>query len=319
MHSTHDNCCHAIKAILLLALFSIATALVGCGTFLSSSTQATRTAQAIRAQEQATQMALNLLATDAKRTATALTQLERTQQAMYDLAATALAKDQQTTAQIITRAAQATATEQAWGLFVETARNWPLVFAQTFEEDAGIWQTGQESNQFAKLSWGIVEGRYRWQAQARSGFTWWMIPEMQAVDDFYLSVELLPIDGPPDSERGLVLHYTDEESFYALVFDAQEHFSFLLYENGDWNSILPGIQSSAVRVGEANRVEIITEGPAFHIIINGDYLYSISYNHIYRGKIGLLAGLANAGDQATWEFDNLELRAAPAATSHNTP
>ncbi|MGD8753763.1 MAG: serine/threonine-protein kinase, partial [Anaerolineales bacterium] len=73
-----------------------------------------------------------------------------------------------------------TATAESAVSAASVASLWPVVITDTFTVNEHNWFEGQESDQYADLSWEI-DGAYIWQATAKRGFVWRVWPRSDYV------------------------------------------------------------------------------------------------------------------------------------------
>jgi hypothetical protein len=268
-----------MKPLLSLLLLAFLTACAGG----NASPSGTATSQAVRAQAMATQMYNNLF---------------RTQVAeLTHATATAEAAGREATRQA----------EQNLS-FLATARGWPALLNDDFSADNGAWPVGSESDDLASSTWILSGGIYRWEAQAADNFVWWTYFESDPLTDFYLAADLRLVEGPPDSETGLIFRHTGENDYYLAEIDGQGDFSVYSHLNGEWESLLPWTAVAGLDPSQTNRLAVLAEGTQFLFFINDSYLGSLSDDRLASGLTGFAIGLSNPGDKGAWEFDNYELR-----------
>ncbi len=305
---TSDSLGFATMQAVILAVLLCSLLLVACST-TPGENRATRTALAKRNSELATQIAANLQETlrveRRQKTATAVTSVELATQAVYDQQATATAY----IAQRATAAAQSTANAQAIQALIESARNWPPLLVDSFDQTSPGWSIGEKEGQTAHLSWTIAGGKYRWHATAKSSALYWVDPEVPPTSDFYLAVEVQQTSGTPGAQAGIVFR-ASQDSFWCFLVDNQRGLFFGHLLSGDWHTSMP-MQLSAVRPNQSNRLEVVAQGALIVFLINGDNFLQVSNDSLLDGLAGLMIALDKAGDQASWEFDNFELRIPP--------
>jgi len=222
--------------------------------------------------------------------------------------ATSMAEQLQVTNQV--RYAYVTATADALESSLEVARSWPLVFQDPFEEDRDLWPIGVEDDELAKISWEIRDGKYIWEASAYGGFVWWGLPESEIVTDFYLEVEVQIISGPQDAEAGLVFRSDGEDSYYNLGITNAGSYSLYLHSPAGWEAILDWTATSLIKPDQSNKLAVIALGEYFYFFINDSYLTTITDDRLSSGEAGLIIGLSQAGEEASWQFDNYLLRSS---------
>ncbi|MEW5869959.1 MAG: hypothetical protein AB1894_11830 [Chloroflexota bacterium] len=302
--------------VFYLALLAFVPLFTAC-TGTTGENAATRTAQSVLSRDLATQLASSLQETarieDRHNTATAITAKELATQAVYDQNATLTAEFEHSA----TAVAQSTAAAAAIQQLIVDARRWPVQWVDSFDQASSVWTVGEKAGQTGDFNLQIAEGKYRLQAQAKNSLLYWVDPLEPDSTAFYLAVEVQQIGGAPDAEAGLVLR-ASENNFWCFLVDNQQGMFYGQFIDGDWNNSWP-MGSSAVHANAPNRLEIIARGPWMLFLINGENFLQVSNDKLLDGRVGLMISLKQAGDQASWEFDNFELRIPPAAATQTTP
>ena len=86
-------------------------------------------------------------------------------------------------------------------------------------------------------------------------------------------------------------------------------YSFSVLDNNEWTTLIDWTENSAIRHGEVNRLTVLAEGSHFVFFINDQYVGEADDSRLSRGRAGVAIELYNAGDKATFEFDNFKLLA----------
>ncbi len=204
----------------------------------------------------------------------------------------------------------ATSTAQARSQSLSEARQWSLVLSDTFNSDLDIWALGEgEDPALGSVSWEIDGGRYRWAAKASSGFVWWVIPEGEAVGDFYLSVDARQEINPEVGEYGLVFRRDDNEQYYLFEISELGSYAAYIYSLQGWETLIEWTIHPVILPGKFNQLEVLADGPVFDLFINGEYVGGFVDDRLPEGRAGLLVGLSEAGEESSWLFDNFTLKA----------
>jgi hypothetical protein len=262
-----------MKKVLSLSIL-VTLIVVGCSNVVSSSDISTATAQAEKVIGLATQMGYQAL-----KTLDAGTRL-------------------------------ATATVQARQAALSTAKSWPVVLSDTFDRDLDVWSIGEDEDpSLGSVSWAIEGGQYLWHAQAVTGFVWWVIPEGEAVTDFYLSVDASQVSDPDVGEYGVIFRRDDDEQYYLFEISDLGYYALFLYSLNGWETLIDWTDHAAITAGEFNQLAVHATGPLFDLYINGIYVAGYVDERLPSGRVGLLIGLSNAGEEMSWLFDNFELQA----------
>jgi len=258
-----------IQSLLLL----LSVVLAGCTGYVGEDRPGTATAQADRAVRLATQIGQSLQAT--RETG-----------------------DQQATATAITRQT-----------LLEEAGQWQVLLSDTFDENRFGWFTGeQEDPALASMTWSIDGGKYRWQGKSTSGFVWWVTPESEAVTDFYLSASIQQNSQPDLGECGLVFRQSSDGDYYLFEVNGSNRYALYLHSADGWETLIDWTLHPAISAGGPNRLEVIAQGAYFAFSINDEFIADYSDERLSQGAVGLLVGLSNPDEEATWEFDDFMLR-----------
>ena len=214
---------------------------------------------------------------------------------------------------------QATATAQERLDRLGQLSNWPVVLSDAFDDNANGWITGTQTSVYADASFIIADGVFHWTATSHQGFTWRNSPTISSVTDFHLAVDSRQISGPAEAYIGLVMRQNDNGDYYLFSVQNTGSYSFDVYDNGQWLSLIPWTPSPAVRVDDLNHVEALAEGESFSFYVNGEWAADYVDQTLSSGYCGLLVGMDAVGEPASWEFDNFELRGLVSAEETPTP
>ncbi len=213
------------------------------------------------------------------------------------------------------------ATAQAARLEVE---NWPVVLEDDFEVDSGVWILGtDESAGLAEIDWQIDGGVYRWEASAYDSFVWWVTPDAASLEDFYLQVDVRQTESLDVGERGVLFRQDDAVGYYTFELNQLGEFGMFFYDSvlESWQTVVDWQTSPSIRLGFVNTLTVVGRGDQFLLYINGDRVAEGRDARSAVGAVGLLIGLTNPGEAASWEFDDFILRAPelPATPETATP
>jgi hypothetical protein len=231
----------------------------------------TATAQAARARALATQMALNLRATDASQA-------------------------------LVTKA-----TQQSIQTALDQSSSWPVVINDGFDQNSLDWPEGDDTDPLAVINWKIEGGKFLWKATASDSFVWWVYPTMDAVTDFSLSVQMQQTSGSVDGEGGLVYRVQEPDSYYTFELNGLGQYAVYSHLDDGWHTLIDWSDSNAINEDASNQLTVIATGSHFEYFINQQNVASLDDDSISDGMAGLLIGLSQAEDQGSWEFDNFKL------------
>jgi len=205
--------------------------------------------------------------------------------------------------------AESRATAQARQSFLDMASRWPRVLRDPFDALEHDWALGKEADPLADIEWSLVDGKYRWEAQAQDSFVWWVYPEMEPVTDFYLSVSMASLEGPASAEQGVIFHHTDENDYYLFELNRAGEFALFIHYLGEWETLLDWHPAEMISNDEANELTVIANNSHYALYINQQWVGDYFDDRLPSGTVGLLVGLSEAGDEGLWEFDNFALHA----------
>jgi hypothetical protein len=204
----------------------------------------------------------------------------------------------------------ATATAQARQSSLSTAKGWLPVLSDSFSSDMDVWAVGEESDDsLGSVQWSIDGGKYRWQAQAISGFVWWVVPEGEPVSDFYLTVDAQQTGDADVGEYGVVFRQDENEQYYLFEISDLGLYALFMYTLNGWETLIDWTTHDAISPGEVNQLEVLALGTQFALYINDEYVDGYVDDRLPSGRTGLLVGLSNAGEESSWIFDDFEVRA----------
>ncbi len=194
--------------------------------------------------------------------------------------------------------------------FIEMAGGWPIVFADTFDDDKGVWWTGNTKDEWLREKRRIADGHYIWEITALQDdlFAWHAPTSLQAVSDFYVTVKGQYSGAtafPPT--YGVIFRQTGDD-FYAFTIREDGYFRCRLRQGGTWTSLLDWQSTPAIRPGTFNEITVVGPGPYFGFAVNGHTVESLNHSSLESGHVGFIVTLGKAGDSAVFSFDDFELR-----------
>lgn len=187
---------------------------------------------------------------------------------------------------------------------------WRLVLADTFDSNANQWPTGSQTNDYVTNEWRIADGKYRWQATAHQGFSWYVYPKnLPPVSDFYLTVDVRQVSGPDSADFGVALRVQDNTNYYRFGIVNAGKYYFVRLHQGQWDTLRDWISTTAIRPGQVNRITVLAQGSHFACYINDQLVTETDDSLVAKGQAGLNIGFIVLNTPAVFEFDNFELRA----------
>ena len=134
----------------------------------------------------------------------------------------------------------------------------------------------------------------------------WIIPILEQVSDFYLSVEGKLIEGRSGNSYGLIFRSNGFER-PAYIFRIFEQAYDIQINDYEWKELSGKTPSPCLLEDEFNRITVIAQDSEFYFYINGKFVHHITDDQISRGNVGLRISVRQ-GIEQTVEFDNFELR-----------
>ncbi len=145
----------------------------------------------------------------------------------------------------------------------------------TFNGDEGLWDT--ESNEDVVRTFG--PGVYQIRIETPNTLGWGTSPHTAA--DFYVEVETYHVGGSINNEFGFVFR-NDGENYYVFGVSNDGYFRLQKWLDGEWQSLLPWAESSAIVTGEGshNTLALLADGPRLSLLVNGQVLATVTDDSI---------------------------------------
>jgi hypothetical protein len=204
---------------------------------------------------------------------------------------------------------RSTATAQAiQALATDSISQWPVLLSDPFDANKNNWILGINDGEYASVVREIKDGKYNWDVTAKKGFIAWVSADTKSVSDFHLSAEVKRTSGSDQSDYGLVFREDADGNIYYFGIDNTGYFVMLSYDS-QWSDMIGYTKSSAILPDAANRLTVIAEDSHFIFFINDQFVGEMTDNHIKNGTTAIAVEIYDADLEATFEFDNFELRA----------
>jgi len=192
----------------------------------------------------------------------------------------------------------------------DASANWDILLADDFDSDSRMWTKGTYDDAYARVQRTIRNRVYKWEVTSKRGVITWAPVEIFTGTDFYVTVEAERVAGSSGSDMGLVFREDSEYNFYYFGVGDDGFFVSVNYDDR-WINIIELSPSSAIRVGEANRIAVIAQGSYYVFLINDQVVGDAVDEHIPSGSVGLGIQIDQPDQQLTFQFDNFELRRRP--------
>lgn len=211
----------------------------------------------------------------------------------------------------------ATSTVDNHATELQMGRNWPLLLYDTFDDNQNEWIDGAIDDDYATIDVSI-DGGYTWNiTAAKQGFIWRTWPTVDQLSDFYLAVDAQNRSDNFDAQYGLIFRNLDENYYYFEVRDGQ-FFRFFLFEANQWKELLPYTYSEAIRPGEINHLDVLSQENQFTLWINDQFVGQANGSYPTQGEVGVIVGISYEGETGLIAFDNFEVR-VPALPTESQP
>jgi len=201
------------------------------------------------------------------------------------------------------------------GLAAGGVEQWRTILSDSFDNNRYDWDIYLEAEDewFFSFTQQIVNGVYRWEAEAKKDVIHWTYPDIPNTADFHLSVLVRQVSGADDATAGVVFRHNRRtlEHYTFLICPGKQVYAFYLWHNEEWTTLVDWTYSSAIVPDGWNRIEVMAIGSTFTFRINGRSVESVSDNTLTRGKVGVMLEIWEAGDEAVFEFDDFNLRVPP--------
>lgn len=189
----------------------------------------------------------------------------------------------------------------------EAGNNWDVILVDEFDSNANEWTVGEDDDEYANLIRTMDNGVYTWNATAKKGFVSWLPSPVKSTTNFLLTVEGRQTEGTNSADYGVVFRDDGKGNFYLFGINNEGFFVSINFDN-DWQDLIERTASDAIQPDVPNRLSVIANGSHFIFLINNQIVGETTDEHIPRGMTGLAIQVYEAGLQATFEFDNFELR-----------
>jgi hypothetical protein len=186
-----------------------------------------------------------------------------------------------------------------------------ILYASMFysQED---WHVGHTENNYVSQDRKVESGEYVWSATARDGFIWYTLPSADVYipfDNYQISVDADMVEGPSDGAYGIVFNLIDNDNYWVWLIRADGTSSLEERLKGSWVDN-PLEMTVPIKSGAMNTLTMKASTDSLYFYVNGALVGSYNHptpasvNFTMSKKSGICIDLDNAGDKATFEFDN---------------
>lgn len=195
----------------------------------------------------------------------------------------------------------------------EIPAGWTQAFLDDFSSaDSGYWEAKVQDDENGRVAWNNTQGSFYAYAESKQGMISYVFRQATSYRDFYLNVDARQFGGTVDSSYGVVFHTEGETTadrgrYYFFISETQE-FSIWRFED-QWTNLASWTYSDAIDPAETNHLMVMSQDSLYSFCVNGKFLDQFYDSHHPAGSLGFAIWMEDAGDQATYQFDNLEVYA----------
>jgi hypothetical protein len=189
---------------------------------------------------------------------------------------------------------------------------WSTLLFDSFISNDNNWLVGSEmSDYFAPINRVIADGRYRWEAKvnrASSITTAWL--NGYPVSDFQLIVNSKHISGSrAGSSWGVIFRIQDNLNFYWFRVTDSQFFAVSVQKDRQWSDLVAWTRTNTIKPNGVNQLEVIGRETHFIFLINGQVVKELDDDHFSQGLSGVAIEGYTAGEETTFDFMDITLRA----------
>jgi hypothetical protein len=180
-----------------------------------------------------------------------------------------------------------------------------LLFRDDFKTDT--WFTGSQEDELAAYQQNLVNSKYQWHVKAKESVSIKLCnTAMNLPDVFTLTANVRVVSGPKDTAYALVFNCKDYNNLYFFTVSESGSYGFYKLQNGQWTTIIDNTKIT-LTPGKQNSLQVVGGGGEYYLIFNGEYLTRVRDASFVNGGVGLGVELYNPGDEATVEFDDIQV------------
>jgi hypothetical protein len=173
-----------------------------------------------------------------------------------------------------------------------------VVFEDDFDS-AFASGLGEDDDETARYAY--EDGAYVVEVKKAETLVWARVDG--SYDNARIEVDTEVPAGAEVSAAGLIFHYQDEDNFYLYSVSNDGYYRLELLEGNEWVVLIDWTQSDAVDAVN-NRLQVLTEGDAITLLVNGEELEATSDGTFTSGEVGLAVSSLDE-PSAEVRFDNM--------------
>jgi serine/threonine protein kinase len=184
-----------------------------------------------------------------------------------------------------------------------------ILFEDTFDSDAKGWATGEFDDDISQDEITIEDGRYTLSVSAKpekQPYVERFLPNRE-FSDFILTLDATPRDSEQHYSYGVAFRADEDNNDYVFQIGNDGLYAVRMYKE-EWTTLKDWSSSSAIKLGETNRLMVTAQGDSLTFFVNDVQLTTLEDSTLSDGRIGLVLEVFEAGKAATVDFDNLVIR-----------
>ncbi len=130
------------------------------------------------------------------------------------------------------------------------------------------------------------------------------------ISDFHLMVNSKRIRGSrAGSSWGVVFRVQDNQNCYWFRITDAQFFAISVIKDSQWTNLVNWTKTDPIKPKGVNQLEVIGYGTHFTFLINGRVVSEVEDEHFRQGLVGLGIEAYTLGEEITFDFLDLSLRA----------
>lgn len=189
--------------------------------------------------------------------------------------------------------------------------DWPLVHCDAFDDNSGVWDVGDKSNELGTLTRSVANGVYQWDMDVRKTVRNSAVATLSPLAGLYAAVDARLTSGSPAvPEFGLVLDSDDSATTYFYFASETRGVALWYFEDRDMKQPIAWTPIAALRPGDVNRLGIMVVGPQIRLYANGQPVAEFKGRSAAGWRVAVSAQASQPGRYSV-QFDKFEIREAP--------
>ena len=181
---------------------------------------------------------------------------------------------------------------------VSSDPSWVLTMEDDFISNIYDWNLEPDKEDTIILERTMENGKFVWDFQAKSEWSFWNWPDMEKTNDFVAAMELQHTAGSRADWSGLIFRVS-KGSFYCFEVDEFGRFAAWLFYQDQYTTLVSGSRDFLMKPGEINQIAVKAIGSKFSFYINQQLVGEAEDDTLPIGYVGvILHPSANPQDSA---------------------